>query len=213
MITIYTKLRDYNLEEIRKKIDGILENIYKLEGFDRNFSVYDSSDQDKLLKKVIKELSIDEDVAKKCGYHISKAKNLGLNPEEYRKDNKYERDIDTIYKVYKEYQNQLKNNNALDFDDLLLQTLELFYASPETLRFYQEKFHYIHVDEFQDTNQKQFDIFKSIFMEDDNHKIIVVGDPKQSIYSSIFSSIICVSFDIYQYFFRSSLDEIISHLS
>ena len=156
------------------------ENIYKLEGFDRNFSVYDSSDQDKLLKKVIKELSVDEDVAKKCGYHISKAKNLGLNPEEYLKDNKYERDIDTIYKVYKEYQNQLKNNNALDFDDLLLQTLELFYASPDTLRFYQEKFHYIHVDEFQDTNLVQYKLIKLISAVHNN--IFVVGDEDQCIY-------------------------------
>ncbi|MBE5757440.1 MAG: ATP-dependent DNA helicase PcrA [Clostridiales bacterium] len=156
------------------------ENINKLDGFDRNFSVYDSSDQDKLLKKVIKELAIDEDTAKKCGYHISKAKNLGLNPDEYLKDNKYERDIDVIYKVYKEYQKQLKNNNALDFDDLLLQTLELFYASPETLRYYQDKFHYIHVDEFQDTNLVQYKLIKLISAVHGN--IFVVGDEDQCIY-------------------------------
>jgi len=63
------------------------ENISNLEGFDRFFTVYDSSDQDKLLKKVIKELKIDENVAKKCDYHISKAKNAGLTPQEYLKDN------------------------------------------------------------------------------------------------------------------------------
>ena len=156
------------------------ENISKLEGFDRNFSVYDSSDQDKLLKKVIKECSVDEDIAKKCGYHISKAKNLGLTPGEYYKECKYERDIDEIYKIYKEYQNQLKNNNALDFDDLLLKTLELFNSNEETLKFYQDKFKYIHVDEFQDTNLVQYKIIKLISNVSKN--IFVVGDEDQCIY-------------------------------
>ncbi|MBQ7352274.1 MAG: UvrD-helicase domain-containing protein [Clostridia bacterium] len=160
---------------------GILRaNIDKLEGFDRNFSVYDSSDQDKLLKKVIKELSIDENVAKYCGHHISKAKNDGLTPEEYLRDNKYQPNIDEICKVYAEYQNQLKNNNALDFDDLLLKTLELFHASPSTLEFYQEKFKYIHVDEFQDTNLVQYKIIKLISAKYKN--VFVVGDEDQCIY-------------------------------
>ncbi len=156
------------------------ENISKLEGFDRFFSVYDSSDQDKLLKKVIKELAVEEDVAKYCDYHISKAKNQGLTPAEYLKDNKYETNIDVICKVYAEYQNQLKANNALDFDDLLLKTLELFYHSRETLEYYQSKYRYIHVDEFQDTNLVQYKIVR--LLADRWKNIFVVGDEDQCIY-------------------------------
>jgi len=160
---------------------GILrENINKLDGFDSHFSVYDSSDQDKLLKKVIKELSVDENVAKSCGYHISKAKNLGLNPSEYLQDNKYEMNIEEIVRVYREYQNQLKNNNAVDFDDLLLKTLELLYTREDVLKFYQEKYQYIHVDEFQDTNLVQYKILKLI--ADKYKNIFVVGDEDQCIY-------------------------------
>lgn len=156
------------------------ENISKLDGFDRFFSVYDSSDQDKLLKKVIKEMAVEEDVAKYCGYHISKAKNQGLTPAEYLKDNKYEPHIDDICKVYQEYQNQLKANNALDFDDLLLKTLELFYHSTSTLEYYQSKFRYIHVDEFQDTNLVQYKIVR--LLADKWKNIFVVGDEDQCIY-------------------------------
>ncbi len=156
------------------------ENIHKLDGFDSKFSVYDDSDSDKLLKKVIKELAVSEDVAKKCAYHISKAKNLGLDPDEYRKENKFEKDIDSICKVYAEYQRQLQNNNSLDFDDLLLKTLALFYISPDTLKYYQEKFQYIHVDEFQDTNLVQYKILKLI--ADKYKNIFVVGDEDQCIY-------------------------------
>ena len=156
------------------------ENISKMEGFDRYFSVYDSSDQDKLLKKVIKELAVEEDVAKYCDYHISKAKNQGLTPAEYLRDNKYETNIDKICKVYQEYQNQLKANNALDFDDLLLKTLELFYLSRDTLEYYQSKFRYIHVDEFQDTNLVQYKIVR--LLADKWKNIFVVGDEDQCIY-------------------------------
>ena len=156
------------------------ENISKIDGFDRYFSVYDSGDQDKLLKKVIKELSVDEKVAKFCGYHISKAKNAGLAPEEYFNENKYELNIDVICKVYTEYQRQLKNNNALDFDDLLMKILELFSVSPETLKYYQDLYQYIHVDEFQDTNLVQYKILRLI--GDKYKNIFVVGDEDQCIY-------------------------------
>ena len=156
------------------------ENISKLDGFDRYFSVYDSGDQDKLLKKVIKEMSVEEDVAKYCDYHISKAKNQGLPPDEYLKDNRYEPNIDIICKVYAEYQNQLRANNALDFDDLLLKTLELFYHSRETLEYYQNKYRYIHVDEFQDTNLVQYKIVR--LLADKWKNIFVVGDEDQCIY-------------------------------
>ncbi len=155
------------------------ENISKIEGFDRYFSVYDSSDQDKLLKKVIKELKCEED-HNYYSYHISKAKNQGCTPSEYLKENKYEKNIDEICKVYREYQSQLKANNALDFDDLLLKTLELFYVSPETLSYYQNKYRYIHIDEFQDTNLVQYKISK--LLADKWKNVFVVGDEDQCIY-------------------------------
>lgn len=156
------------------------DNISKLDGFDRYFSVYDGSDQDKLLKKVIKSLEVKEDLAKYCDYHISKAKNAGLTPAEYLRDNKYERHIDTYVKVYSEYQKELKANNALDFDDLLLKTLELFHSSPETLEYYQNKYRYIHVDEFQDTNLVQYKIVRLLSAKWKN--VFVVGDEDQCIY-------------------------------
>ncbi|MGN0960964.1 MAG: ATP-dependent helicase, partial [Christensenellales bacterium] len=155
-------------------------NIDKLDGFDSHFSVFDSNDQDKMLKKVIKELNVDEDIAKHCKYHISKAKNDGLTPSEYLKENKYQPNIDEFCRVYREYQRQLKDNNALDFDDLLLKILELFYVSPSTLEYYQNKFQYINVDEFQDTNLVQYKIIKLLSAKYKN--IFVVGDEDQCIY-------------------------------
>ena len=156
------------------------ENIYKLDGFDRFFSVYDDKAQKDLLKKVIKDLGIDEDIAKHCDYHISNAKNQGMQPSEYLKNNRYEKDIDDIVRVYTEYQEQLKINNALDFDDLLLKTLELFESNPSVLEYYQERYKYIHVDEFQDTNLVQYKILKLLGAKYRN--VFVVGDEDQCIY-------------------------------
>lgn len=156
------------------------ENISKLEGFDRFFSVYDDKAQKDILKKVIKDLNIEEDIGKKCDWHISNAKNQGLLPSNYLKDNRYEPDIEDIVRVYKEYQEQLKINNALDFDDLLLKTLELFETCPKVLEFYQDKFRYIHVDEFQDTNLVQYKILKLLGCKYRN--VFVVGDEDQCIY-------------------------------
>lgn len=161
---------------------GILrEFIYKFDGFDKNFSVYDDSNQKALLKKVINDLKVSDDIAKKCEYHISSAKNLGLDPDEYLKDNRYEPNIDTIVSVYREYQTQLKNNNALDFDDLLLKTLELFHDFPSILEYFQEKYKYIHVDEFQDTNLVQYKILYMLGIKYKN--LFVVGDEDQCIYT------------------------------
>lgn len=156
------------------------ENIYKLDGFDRFFSVYDDKAQKDLLKKVIKDLGIGEDIAKHCDYHISNAKNQGMQPSEYLKNNRYEKDIDDIVRVYTEYQEQLKINNALDFDDLLLKTLELFESNPSVLEYYQERYKYIHVDEFQDTNLVQYKILKLLGAKYRN--VFVVGDEDQCIY-------------------------------
>lgn len=156
------------------------ENISFLDGFDRFFSVYDDKAQKDLLKKVIKELNIEEDVAKRCDYCISSAKNEGLQPDEYLKANRYDTNIDDIVKVYREYQEQLKINNALDFDDLLLKTLELLEKCPQVLEYLQNKYKYIHVDEFQDTNLVQYKILKLLGAKYKN--VFVVGDEDQCIY-------------------------------
>ena len=105
------------------------ESISYLDGFNRFFTIYDTDDQDKVLKKLIKELgleNISDDFKKTCSYHISRAKNEGLEPDEYMKLNLVVPNIEEIVQVYAAYQNELKTNNALDFDDLLMRTLQLF---------------------------------------------------------------------------------------
>lgn len=157
------------------------ENINKLDGFDRYFSIYDEKQQKNLIKEVISNLKLDEeDIIQKSLYHISKAKNAGLLPDEYLKGNRFDKDIDDIVKIYRAYQDRLKNNNSLDFDDLLLKTLELFYTCPNVLEYYQNKYKYIHVDEFQDTNLVQYKLLKCFAKNTKN--IFVVGDEDQCIY-------------------------------
>ncbi len=157
------------------------ENINKLDGFDRYFSIYDEKQQKNLIKEVISNLKLDEeDIIQKSLYHISKAKNAGLLPDEYLKENRFDKDIDDIVKIYRAYQDRLKNNNSLDFDDLLLKTLELFYTCPNVLEYYQNKYKYIHVDEFQDTNLVQYKLLKCFAKNTKN--IFVVGDEDQCIY-------------------------------
>lgn len=157
------------------------ENINKLDEFDRYFSIYDEKQQKNLIKEVISNLKLDEeDIIQKSLYHISKAKNAGLLPDEYLKENRFDKDIDDIVKIYRAYQDRLKNNNSLDFDDLLLKTLELFYTCPDVLEYYQNKYKYIHVDEFQDTNLVQYKLLKCFAKNTKN--IFVVGDEDQCIY-------------------------------
>lgn len=160
------------------------ESISHLDGFNRFFTIYDTDDQDKVLKKIIKQLNpnvLDEDFKKTVSYHISRAKNEGLEPDEYRKFNLVVSNIDEICNVYSAYQAELKTNNALDFDDLLLRTLQLFKSNPNVLNYYSNKFRYIHVDEFQDTNTVQYKLIKLLSSVHKN--LFVVGDEDQSIYS------------------------------
>lgn len=158
------------------------DNIDNLEGFNRNFTVYDSNDKDKLLKKLFKERSITEsELISKIEYHIANIKNLGMELGEYRNLFLYERHIETILEIYMAYQNELKNNNALDFDDLLLKTYELLKNNEMVRNIYQNRFMYIHIDEFQDTNLVQYKITKLLAGKHKN--IFVVGDEDQCIYS------------------------------
>lgn len=160
----------------------ILRNsIDRLEGYTKFFSIYDESDKDKLIKQILKENEIDvSDFKSKILWHISNAKNLGLSPSEYGDNCKYEPFKEDILKVYSQYENVLKANNALDFDDLLAKTLYLFKKDPQVLEYYQTKFRYILVDEFQDTNLVQYKLIKMLAGKHGN--IFVVGDEDQCIY-------------------------------
>ncbi|MBR4745416.1 MAG: exodeoxyribonuclease V subunit gamma [Clostridia bacterium] len=156
------------------------ENISNLPGYNRFFTIYDESDTKKLIKKVIKELNLEDEKLDDVDCHISNAKNMGYDPQEYSKEFGYYDNIDTITKVYTEYEKQLHDNNALDFDDLLIKTLYLLNNVQGVREYYQQKFHYILVDEFQDTNLVQYKIVRILSAKHGN--IFVVGDEDQSIY-------------------------------
>ena len=150
--------------------------------FNNNFSIYTDTEKDRALKTVLENLKINkENFLNIVSYHISNAKNNNLSPWDYQKLNQGERDIDEITKVYSAYQNYLAVNNALDFDDLLTKTYELFKEFPDILKRYQDKFEFIHIDEFQDTNYIQYEIAKLLAGVHKN--IFVVGDEDQCIYS------------------------------
>ncbi len=156
------------------------ENISNLDGFNRFFTIYDTTDKDKLLKAIVKEFGFESDKVKDFASEIDKAKNMGVDPDEYYKIIQFKSDAEDIRKVYEEYQVRLKSNNALDFDDLLVKTLELFKMCPHVLEHYQKRFKYIHIDEFQDTNLVQYKIARYLAYHHKN--IFVVGDEDQCIY-------------------------------
>ncbi len=157
------------------------KNIKNLDGFDSNFSIYSESDKDKAIKSIIEKMDLSvEDYKNEAGYHISNAKNENLSPWDYQKFNQYTKDIDIYTKIYAAYQQYLKSNNSLDFDDLLVKVYELFVNCPDILSHYQNRFEYIFVDEFQDTNTIQYLIVKLLASKSQN--IFVVGDEDQCIY-------------------------------
>lgn len=150
-------------------------------GINRNFSILDTTDQLSVLKTILKEKNID---AKKFDPRailgtISSAKNDLLSPEDYAKQagTYYEK---IVSEVYEEYQKRLLRNHSLDFDDLIMTTIQLFKRVPEVLEHYQYKFQYIHVDEYQDTNRAQYMLVKMLAERFKN--LCVVGDSDQSIY-------------------------------
>lgn len=171
------KILRMNISNLRKLKKNVAQQI----NFDANFSIYSETDKEKALKEVIAKNNIEQDdILKKVGWHISNAKNNNLNPWDYQRLNSETKDIDVITKIYAAYQAYLANNNAIDFDDLLTKTYELFINFPDILDRYQNKFQYIHVDEFQDTNTIQYDIVKLLASKYKN--IFVVGDEDQCIY-------------------------------
>lgn len=151
-------------------------------GFDNNFTIYDSDDQKTLMKDICKRLQIDTKVYKEKAIlsAISSAKDELIGPEEYELKNMADFGKKRIAAAYKEYQKELRNNNALDFDDLIAKTVELFQMNPDILEGYQERFRYIMVDEYQDTNTAQFKLISLLASRYRN--LCVVGDDDQSIY-------------------------------
>ncbi|MBQ2900911.1 MAG: DNA helicase PcrA [Agathobacter sp.] len=151
-------------------------------GYDTNFTIYDADDQKTLMKDICKRLQIDTKIHKEKTFLnvISSAKDELVDPIEFatRAAGDYTKRIQA--QVYMEYQRELKQNNALDFDDLLFKTVELFKLDKEVLASYQERFKYIMVDEYQDTNTAQFELIRLLASKYKN--LCVVGDDDQSIY-------------------------------
>lgn len=160
----------------------ILRRYISLLGYDTSFVIYDTDDQKTLIKNILKRKEIDSKVFKERMFmsRISKAKNEMIGPEEYLKLNGDDFAEKKVGEVYKEYQKELKKNNAVDYDDLLLLTVKLFKEYPEVLNQYQERFRYILIDEYQDTNMVQFELVA--LLADKYRNLCVVGDDDQSIY-------------------------------
>ncbi|ADL51124.1 DNA helicase PcrA [Clostridium cellulovorans] len=159
---------------LRREIDKI--------GYNKNFTIYDTYDQKTLLKQCMKELNInDKEITdKEILSKIGGAKDNLISAESYKRINEKNFRENKIADVYLLYQKKLKQNNALDFDDLIFKTVELFEKSSEVLEFYQRKFKYIMIDEYQDTNYSQYKFAKLLAAKEKN--ICVVGDDDQSIY-------------------------------
>jgi len=151
-------------------------------GYTRSFTIYDDDDQMSALKEIIKKLNIDEKFLppREVKSKISDAKNKLLGPQEWFSASDRDYRSQMIYDVYNAYEEKLKSANALDFDDLIVKTLELFTMHPPVLEAYQRKLRYIHVDEYQDTNYAQYMLVRLLAQQSRN--LCVVGDDDQSIY-------------------------------
>jgi len=158
-------------------------------GYDRNFTIYDSDDQKTLMREVCKYLSIDTKNIKERSLlsAISKAKDELITPEEFLLNAGGDHQQIKYAEAYVEYQKRLRTNNALDFDDLIVKTVYLFQSNREALSYYQNRFRYIMVDEYQDTNTAQFRLIQLLSTSTNDygemeHNLCVVGDDDQSIY-------------------------------
>ena len=199
-ITFTNKATNEMKERVAKLVDGS-ENIWvstfhsmcvkilkrdidKLgEDYDKNFTIYGDTESDKVIKDILASRNITEDnnFKKNVMYHLSNWKNNTLSLAEYRNEFAVVPDIAKICAIITEYEDVLRKNNALDFDDLLSKTLKLFRECPEVLSYYANRFRYILVDEFQDTNGVQYELVKMLASVHGN--IFVVGDEDQCIYS------------------------------
>ena len=151
-------------------------------GFDNHFTIYDTDDQKSLVRDICRRLQIDTKQMREREFMgaISSAKDQLISPTEYQLKAMGDFRLGKIASVYLAYQEELKKNNGLDFDDLLMKTVELFKACPEVLEQYQDRFRYIMVDEYQDTNTAQFELIR--LLAGGRRNLCVVGDDDQSIY-------------------------------
>lgn len=151
-------------------------------GYDRNFTIYDADDQKTLMKDICKHFDIDPKKYREKTFlnAISSAKDELKTPEQFAEELEKSHDPRIFATVYREYQNRLRNNNALDFDDLIMLTVQLFRENAEVLDYYQQRFRFLLVDEYQDTNTAQF-VFLSLLAAR-YQNLCVVGDDDQSIY-------------------------------
>lgn len=151
-------------------------------GRERDFAVYDSDDQERLMRRVLRDLNLDEKQYAPRAVHgrISSAKNELVGPAEYAHLNRAYYDT-VVVRCYERYQALLRESNALDFDDLLVETVRLFELHPDALERYQDRYTYLLVDEYQDTNRAQYSIVKQLAAKRRN--LFTVGDADQSVYS------------------------------
>ena len=205
-ITFTNKAANEMKERLEKMIDSlgdmwvctfhamcskILRYNINLLGYTKSFTIYGDSEQNSVLKKILEKDNIksmlttkqlqEEMNTKTLSWHISNAKNNLMTPDVYSRYIRDEKKCKIITSVYQEYENTLFASNALDFDDLLVKTYELLKKFPDTLEYYQNKFKYIHVDEFQDTNTSQYELVKLLSGKYKN--VFAVGDEDQCIYS------------------------------
>ena len=159
---------------LRRHIDNL--------GYDTNFTIYDTDDQKSLMKDVCRKMNIDTKIYKERSLlaQISHAKDELLTPDDMEMKAAGDYNMKKVASVYREYQAALRKNNALDFDDLIVKTVELFEKCGAVLEYYQERFKYIMVDEYQDTNTAQFKFISLLASKYEN--LCVVGDDDQSIY-------------------------------
>lgn len=152
-----------------------------VEGYQPNFTIFSENDTAKIFKEIFKKLDIDDDNTKsKYKRNLSTIKNDNMTIEEFAKIYSYDPDISRFVKFYNAYQDELKRNNAMDFDDLLINFYKLITSNYDVLESIQNKFEYFSVDEFQDTNTLQYDIIKILASKTRN--LLIVGDEDQSIY-------------------------------
>lgn len=151
-------------------------------GYQRSFSIYDDDDQMSVIKRILKDMNLSDKTypPREIKSAISDAKNRLLSPKEWLKENQGDFRNKKIAEVFEAYEKTLKGNNALDFDDLLVKTIKLLLDHPPVLQYYQNKFSYILVDEYQDTNPAQYDLIR--LLSGSKRNLCVVGDDDQSIY-------------------------------
>lgn len=161
---------------------SVIREYYDLLGYKKSFTILDSDDALSTIKKILKEMNLDPKIynPRNIRNRISSAKNEMMSPEDLSKYSVTEFD-EKVVEVYKIYQNKLIANNSVDFDDLLLKPIELFNENEEVLNKYQDRFKYILIDEYQDTNEVQYILTKMLSKKSNN--ICVVGDESQSIYA------------------------------